>query len=93
MDRNAWRQHCEMVDRLLKQIQAQGAPGFTPEEETHFQTSLDANEFGMAFDLLCWKIEHSGRPISKELYHLISEVGSKMEAPPEDWETLEALVR
>jgi len=65
MERDEWVQHCDNVSRLLRQIQHQRGPPFTAEEESHFQESLDANELGISFHLLCCKFEETGWPISQ----------------------------
>jgi len=93
MERDEWIRHCNNVNRLLRQIREQGGLPFTPEEEMHFQESLDANELGIAFDLLCWKFEHTGGPISQPLYDLIADAGSRMECSPSDWEKLKTFIR
>jgi len=67
MERSKWIQHCERVDRLLRQVLQQGSPPFTPEENRHFQESLAANELGIAFDLLCWKFVETGHQISNDV--------------------------
>jgi hypothetical protein len=92
MERDEWVQHCDNVSRLLRQIQHQGGPPFTPEEEGHFQESLDANELEIAFHLLCWKFEETGWPISQAVYDLIADAGSRMECAPSDWEELKTFI-
>ena len=93
MDRNESVRHFENLNRLLKVIREKGVIPFTPEEENHFQESLNANELGIAFDLICWKIEQAGLPISSEVYDLIVDTGSRMECSPADWQNLKAFVR
>jgi hypothetical protein len=72
MERNEI-QHCENVNRLLRQIREKSGLAFTPEEESRFLESLDANELGIAFDFLCRKLEDAGKPISQEVYDLLSD--------------------
>ena len=91
MERNEI-QHCENVNRLLRQIREKSGLAFTPEEESRFLESLDANELGIAFDLLCWKVEETGKPISQPLYDLIVDAGSRMGCSPSDWENLNPLI-
>ncbi len=93
MERNDWIQHCEKVDRLLRQIRQRGSPSFTLEEDKHFQESLDANELGIAFDLLCWKFGETGRQISGDVYELLIGAGSMMDISPSVWTKLKPLVR
>jgi hypothetical protein len=93
MERGEWVQHCDNVRQLLRQIQERGGLPFTPEEQSHFQESLDANELGLAFDRLCWKFEEAGRPISQPIYDLIADAGSRMECSPGDWEKLKTFIR
>lgn len=93
MERDEWIRHCDNVNRTLRQIREQGELPFTPEEESHFQESLGANELGVAFDLLCWKIDKMGGPISQRIYDLIADVGSRMKCSPSDWEKVKTFVR
>jgi hypothetical protein len=92
MERDKWVQHCDEVSQLLRQIREHCGLPFTPGEESHFQESLDANELGIAFDLLCWKVEETGKPISQPLYDLIVDAGSRMGCSPSDWENLNPLI-
>jgi hypothetical protein len=92
MERDEWIQHCDEVSQLLRQIREQGGLPFTPDEESYFKESLDANELGIAFDLLCLKVEETGKPISQQLYDLIVDAGSRMGCPPNDWENLKTLI-
>ena len=92
MERDEWVQHCDEVSQLLRRIREQSGLPFTPDEESHFQESLDANELGIAFDLLCWKVEETGKPISQPLYDLIADAGSRMECSPSAWEKLKTLI-
>jgi hypothetical protein len=93
MERSKWSQHCEKVDRLLRQVLQQGSPPFTSEEDQHFQESLAANELGIAFDLLCWKFGETGHQISEAIYDMLADAGSMMEIPPSQWTKLKTLVR
>ncbi len=93
MDQGEWAQHCEKVNRLLRQILQQGSPPFTPEENKHFQECLDANELGVAFDLLCWKFGEARQQISEDVYHLLATAGSMMDTSPSQWTELKALVQ
>ncbi len=93
MERDEWIRHCESVSRLLRQILEQSDLPFTLQEEGHFKESLDAKELGIAFDLLCWKFEETGGPISQSVYDLIADAGSRMECPPSDWERLKTFIR
>ena len=92
MERKEWLQHCQEINRLLKQIREQGAPPFTTAEANDFQESLDANELGVAFHFLCWKFHEAGIPISEAVYDLIVDAGSRMGYPSRDWEMLKASV-
>ena len=93
MERNEWVQHCQEVNRLLKQIRDQGVPPFTTAEANHFQEYLDANELGVAFDFLCCKLHEAETPISQAVYDLIVEARSRMGCPSHDWEKLKSSVR
>ena len=93
MERSKWIQHCEKVDRLLRQVLQQGSPPFTSEENKNFQESLAANELGIAFDLLCWKFGETGHQIPEAVYDMLADAGSMMEIPPSQWTKLKTLVR
>jgi hypothetical protein len=93
MDRNERVGRFENLNRLPKVIREQGGVTFTPEEENHFQETLDVNELGIAFDLICSKIDQAGLPISSEVYDLIVDARSKMECSPADWQKLNVFVR
>jgi len=93
MERDEWVRHCSSVSRLLRQIREQSVLPFTPEEESHFQESMDANELGIAFDFLCWTFEKMAGPISQPIYDMIADAGSRMECSPGDWERLKAFIR
>ena len=92
MERDKWVQHCDEVSHLLRQIRELGGLSFTLDEASHFQESLDANELCIAFDLLCWKVEETGKTISQPLYDLIADAGSRMGCSPNDWENLKTLI-
>ena len=93
MDHNDRVRHCEDVARTLRQILDRGSVPLTTEEEFRFQEYLDANELGLAFDLLRWKIEDTAVAISPQVYDLIADAGSKMEYPPNTWEKLKRSIR
>jgi len=93
MERDEWIRHCESVSRLLRQALEESDLLFTPQEECHFKESLDANELGIAFDLLCWKFKETGWPISQSVYDLLADAGSRMECSPSDWEGLKTFIR
>jgi hypothetical protein len=88
MERSDWIERCEKVDRLLRQIRQRGPASFTPEEDKYFQESLDANELGVAFDLLCWKFGETGQPISEAVYELLVSAGSMMDISASAWTKL-----
>ncbi len=92
MERSEWIQHCANVNRLLRQIRDKSELPFTHDEETQFLESLDANELGIAFDLLCWKLEKTSEPISPEVYDLLADAGSRMKFPTSTWEKLKVLI-
>jgi hypothetical protein len=91
MQRTDWIEHCETVNRLLKQIREQVSPLFTPEEDKTFEEFLAANELGLALDFLCWKIEDTGNPISHKNYDLLADAGSMMKMSPNHWTKLKRL--
>jgi hypothetical protein len=93
MERTEWIEHCEKVDRLLRQVREQGSPLFTPEEDKHFQATLAANELEVAFDLLCWKFDEAAAPISQEIYGFLADAGWRMGLPSSHWTKLKQLVR
>jgi hypothetical protein len=93
MERTKWIQHCGKVTQLLTQIQQQGSPAFTPEENKHYQELLDANELGLAFELLCWKFGEAGHQISEVVYDQLTDAGSMMDISPSRWTGLKPLER
>jgi HEAT repeat protein len=77
---------------LFKRIRQQAKLLFTSEEEKHFQESLAANDLGIAFDLLCLKLENAGM-ISQDLYESLADAGLKMGYANDHWAKVRHQVR
>jgi hypothetical protein len=82
MEEHDWVRHCEKIEQLLRDVRQQLPNVLTAEEGKYFDESLEANELGIAYDLVCDKLDELNVPISQPLYNLLAIVGFEMGYDP-----------
>lgn len=80
----------QQIQQRLRDLYEQFSNNFDDAQRRLFLEYLEANELGLAYELLCDALSESQERIAPDIFRVIRDVGLEMEIPPNTWERLTA---